>query len=174
MKNPLLFVAALLLSGCVTTDEAYRDYLTAQHRATEMTLAQQKPLVELVALPGQQITGLSALRVYTPAVVPAVQQARPNEWVGVIERAIGVGGTVLGLKISTDGSRDLVNAVGAAVGQGYQYVNPTPIVAPEVQVVRPEVVQTPAPVVVRPEVVQPDVIQVPTQVIPAAPVTPGP
>lgn len=163
MKLLLLFAMALL-AGCAT-DGDYRDYLTAQHRAIEMSLAQQKPLVELVAQPGQQITGLQALRVYAPAEVPVVQQARPNEWAAVVERAIGVGGTVLGLKISTDGSRDLVGAVGVAVGQGYQYINPTPVVAPDPIVVRPEVVPAPAPVVV-----QPEVVQVPTQVI----TVPGP
>lgn len=159
MKQATTLLAALLLTGCASSGE-YRDYLTAQHAANELAVKEQKPLVRIRAQPGQQITGLAEVEVYAPQAPVQIQQARPNEWAGVANTALGITGTALGITLGGDAAIGLAGAVGKAANHGYEYVNPTPVIAPATQVVRPEVIQAPAPVVVRP-----DVIQIPTQVI---------
>lgn len=159
MKILFAIPAVLALTGCASSGE-YRDYLTAQHAVNELSVKEQKPLVRIEAQPGQQITGLAKIEVYAPQAVATVQQSRPNEWAGVANTALGITGTALGIKLGGDAAIGLAGAVGKGANHGYQFVNPTPVVAPEVQVVRPEVVQ---PVVVTTPA--PEVVRIPTQVI---------
>lgn len=122
MKTLILMVMfAVLLAGCAT-DKDYAAYLAAQAAANDKAAADQKPLVRLVAQDGQAITGLHSLEVYTPAAAPVIQQARPNEWVGVVQTAVGVTGTVLGIRAAGHAAVGLADSVGRAGTAGYKYI----------------------------------------------------
>lgn len=153
MKTALLSLCAVLtLSGC--GGKAYQSYLEAQLKLTTAALANHKPLVKITAQDGQTITGLSSIEVHAPQALPQVQQQRPNEWAGTIER-VAVGALSLGgAKIAADAAIGLTREVGRAANHGYHYVNPTPVIAPD-----PVVVPAPDPVLVPP----PDVVIVPPQ-----------
>ena len=116
----LLMMLALVLAGCASTE--YRDYLTAAHEGHKLALQAQKPLVEIEAQEGQTITGLKAVRVYTPVAAPQVQQARPSEWAGVMNNALGVVGSLGGVYLGGKAAEGLANAVGGAATAGYQYI----------------------------------------------------
>jgi len=166
-KLTVMTAVALLVAGCGTTGD-YKAYIAAQQQANAQSAANRKPLVLITAEPGQPIIGLSRIEVYTPEAAPVIQQARPSEWASVVNNGLSILGTLGGIKLGGDAAIGAIDAVGKAANYGYQFVNPTPVIAPEVQVVRPEVVQVPAPEVVQlpaPEVIQlppPEVIQVPT------------
>lgn len=121
MKTILVILTALVLAGCASSGE-YRDYLTASHKGHELALTQQKPLVRIEAMPGQSITGLKSVEVYTPVQAPAVQQARPSEWAGVLNNAVGVAGTVLGIHYAGRAAIGLADSVGASANAGYAHV----------------------------------------------------
>lgn len=111
MKVSIYLTAlSLFVTGCANSD--YKNYLQAQHAANAAHEANRKPLFELEAAAGQQITGLKAIRVYVPEAPQQIQQAQPNEWVGVIKQAIGIAGSVYSNKVSVDGTTSLVNSIG--------------------------------------------------------------
>lgn len=120
MKYLLMFVA-LFLAGCAS-DKEYGAYIAAQQEANRQAAADQKPLVRLTAQPGQTITGLASLEVYTPTAAPVIQQARPNEWVGVINTGLAVTGTVLGIHAGGIAAGRLADSVGRAGTAGYAHV----------------------------------------------------
>jgi hypothetical protein len=96
MKRLSMIMVLALVSGCASTD--YEAYLKAQSDAQAGAMAAQKPLVRIVARPGEAITGLSSIEVYTPVQAPVIQQARPSEWAGVLGNAVNVLGVVAGIK----------------------------------------------------------------------------
>ena len=153
MHALIIATAALTVAGCSTSGD-YRDYLTAQYEASKLA-AQQPPLFRLVAQEGQAISGLKSIEVFTPAAPAQIQQARPSEWAGVLGQGLSVVGALGGVYLGGEAAQGLAHVVGQSAGQGYQYINPTPVIAPKTTVVRPEVVQPPPA----------QVIQVPTQVI---------
>lgn len=124
MRHTLSFMATLviLLTAACSTTSDYKSYIQAQTDANRQAMEGQKPLVELIAQPGQQITGLAALRVYTPVPTPVIQQARPNEWAGVLVQTIGVAGTVLGIREAGKAAIGLADSVGRTGTSGYPYV----------------------------------------------------
>lgn len=93
------------LTGCATGD-GYQRYLSAQSAA----IKSQKPMLRIVAQPGQAITGLASIEVYGPGV--AIQQERENEWARVVSSGINVLGVVGGIVAAGQASQDLVTAVG--------------------------------------------------------------
>jgi len=167
MKTIATAALAMTLAACSTSGE-YRDYLAAQHAANELAAKEQKPLVRILAQDGQPITGLKSVEVFMPQAPAQIQQARPSEWAGVIGQGLSVVGALGGVYLGGQAATNLADSVGRSSGQGFQYVNPTPIVAPATQVVRPEVVQ---PVVVTTPA--PEVVQIPTQVIDQPTLVPG-
>lgn len=110
-----------LLAGCSTSGD-YQAYLAAQTAANRQASEAQKPLVKLTAQPGQQITGLASLEVYTPVQAQQIQQARPNEWAAVVSQGLSVVGTVGGIVAAGRASVDLATAVGTSATAGYKYV----------------------------------------------------
>lgn len=122
MKTILVILTALVLAGCASSGGEYRDYLTASHKGHELALTQQKPLVRIEAMPGQSITGLKSVEVFTPVQAPVVQQARPSEWAGVLNNAVGVAGTVLGIHYAGRAAIGLADSVGSAANVGYAHV----------------------------------------------------
>lgn len=120
----LYLLPCLALIGCATSED-YNAYLRSQHELNVAHVANQKPLVEIEAMEGQQITGLKGIRIYTPTQAPVVQQKAPNEWVGVVSQGLGILGTVAGIAVSNRGMVDLANAVGNT-NSGYR--TPTPVV----------------------------------------------
>lgn len=121
MKHVLVALFALFLVACSTSGD-YQQYLAAQQAATSAALAAHKPLVLIEAHEGQPITGLKRIEVNTPMEAPVVQQSRPNEWAAVADRAIGVLGTGLGLKLGGDAAIGLAREVGRASSTGYGFV----------------------------------------------------
>lgn len=109
-----------LSAGCASTD--YGAYLKAQSEAQANALAAQKPLVRITAQPGQPITGLASIEVYTPAQAPVIQQSRPSEWAGVANTALSVAGTVWGIRAAGDAASSLADAVGRHSTAGYPYI----------------------------------------------------
>lgn len=124
MKVIITFLVTFMLFGCASDKEykEYTAYLAAQQDANRQAAAEQKPLVRLVAQDGQAITGLHSLEVFTPTAAPVIQQARPNEWVSVWQTALGVTGTVLGIRAAGQAAVGLADSVGRAGTAGYQYI----------------------------------------------------
>jgi len=114
-------ILAITLTGCSTTGD-YSTYVAAQAEANRQAFAEQKPLVRLTAQPGQAITGLAGLEVYMPGTAPTIQQARPNEWAGVVGQGLSVVGAVLGIKYAGEAAIGLANSVGNAGTAGYAHV----------------------------------------------------
>lgn len=110
-----------VMTGCSTTGD-YKAYLQAQAEANRQAAEGQKPLVELTAQPGQAITGLASLKVYTPTAAPVIQQSRPNEWAGVVGQGLAITGTVLGIQAAGKAAIGLADSVGKAGTAGYQFI----------------------------------------------------
>ena len=121
MKTLIVVSAMLMLAGCASSGD-YKQYVAAQQEANRLATDAQKPLVRLTAQPGQAITGLASLEVYTPTAAPVIQQARPNEWVGVLGQGLGIIGTVASLKVSGDAAIGLADSVGKWSTAGYSSV----------------------------------------------------
>jgi len=166
MKTATLAASMLILAGCASP--GYKDYLTAQADANRHALEGQKPLVKLVAQPGQPITGLASLEVYAPQSAPVIQQSRPNEWATVMQTGFSVLGTLGGIKLGGDAAIGLAGEIRQAGTHGYSYIQnpltqpppvivtqpaPTVVTAPD-----PVIVKAPDPVIVNPIVVRPEVV----------------
>ena len=117
----LMGVALLMLAGCSTKGD-YQAYLSAQGDANRQALDAQKPLVRITAQPGQSITGLASLEVYTPTAAPVIQQARPNEWAGVLGQGLAITGTVMGIREAGKAAVGLADSVGRAGRAGYPFI----------------------------------------------------
>ncbi|AUN95866.1 hypothetical protein [Pseudazoarcus pumilus] len=164
MKAIIVSLCAAMLAACSNSGD-FRSYIEAQERLSTLAVQNRKPLVEITAHEGQAITGLQSLKVYAPdaASAPQVQQARPNEWASVADRALGVVGQGLGLKLGGAAAIGIAREVGKAANHGYDYVNPPTVIAPDPVVVPPPdpvIVPTPDPIIVPP----PDPIFVPAPV----------
>jgi hypothetical protein len=120
INSKILIVLALTLAGCASTD--YKTYVDAQQATNRAAQAAQKPLVRIVAQPGEAITGLYSIEVHMPAQAPVIQQARPSEWAGVLGNAVNVLGVVAGIKYSGEAASNLAREVGGAANHGYQFV----------------------------------------------------
>lgn len=107
-------LCALSLTGCASTQE-YSQYVAAQQEANRAHIDTQKPLFRITAQPGVSITGLAGLEVYMPSAAPVIQQARPNEWVGVIGQAVGVVGVIGGIYAGGKATSSLLDSVGKFV-----------------------------------------------------------
>ena len=116
----ILMMLALVLAGCASTD--FRDYLTAQHAANELAMKEQKPLFRLTAQDGQSITGLKSIEVFTPQAPAQIQQARPNEWAGVLNNAISVAGGVGQVIATGRAAVGIADSVGKAATAGYGFI----------------------------------------------------
>lgn len=121
MKMIAVIIVAIILAGCAS-DKEYQTYIAAQTEANRQAAADQKPLIRIEAQEGQTITGLKSVEVYTPTAAPVIQQARPSEWVGVMQTGIGVAGTVLGIRAAGHAAVGLADSVGRAGTTGYQYI----------------------------------------------------
>ena len=117
MKALLLILTVLSITGCASTD--YKEYVQAQAEANRLATDTAKPLVRLTAQPGQAITGLASLEVYAPTQAPVIQQARANEWAGVLGQGLSIAGTVLGIKVAGDAAIGLSDSVGKYSTAGY-------------------------------------------------------
>jgi hypothetical protein len=176
MKRILIILP--FLAACATSSE-YTAYLQAQQEANRQAAETQKPLVRLTAQPGQQITGLQSLEVYTPTAAPVIQQQRPNEWAAVVQSGLGVVGTLGGVALGGKAAIGMAREIKEAGTAGYSFVQapgtvttttttidtthaPTVVTAPDPVIVTqpaPVIVTTPDPVVVRPEVVTTEVLK---------------
>jgi hypothetical protein len=168
MKRILLILP--FLAACATSPE-YTSYLQAQQEANKQAIEHQKPLVRLTAHPGQTITGLQSLEVYTPTAAPVFQQSRPNEWAAVVQTGLGVVGTLGGIKLGGDAAIGLAGEMRKGASYGYDYMQnpltqPAPLVVTQpaptiVTQPAPTIVTAPSAQVVNPVVVQPVVVGVP-------------
>lgn len=121
MNKYLFLVLVLLVTGCAS-DKEYAAYIAAQQEANRQAAAEQKPLVRLTAQPGQTITGLQSLEVYTPTSAPVIQQARGNEWASVVNTGLAITGTVVGIHAGGIAAARLADSVGRAGTAGYAHV----------------------------------------------------
>lgn len=110
-NKSILLGSIMLLSACATTGD-YQAYINAQ--ATAIAQHQPKPLLVLEAHDGQAITGLKRVEVNMPGSAPVIQQARENEWARVLDRALGVVGTIGGVYVGGKAAVGLAKAVGEA------------------------------------------------------------
>lgn len=140
MKPIIAILLLALAAGCASNQQAEQAYYQA-------AAAQQgRPLVELVAEPGQAITGLQSLRVYAPTQ-GGVQQYRQQyhpAW-SIVGSAVQIG---LPIYLGGKAAVDLADTVGRRVGD----------VARDVTVVEqpaPVIVEQPAPTIVDPVIVPP-------------------
>jgi len=119
-RLPILFLS-VALAGCASSNE-YAQYLAAQSDANRYAHDLQKPLVRLTAHPGMSITGLASLEVFAPQQAPVIQQARPNEWAGVLGQGLSILGTVGSLYVGGRATLGVAKAVAGAGTVGYQYI----------------------------------------------------
>ena len=161
----ILLAAIALIVGCANNPSAEQAYYQAA--AAE----QGRPLVELVAEPGQAITGLQSLKVYAP------QQGGVRQYQKQYHPAWGMASTALqiGLPIYLGGKAavDLADSVGRSVGavaRDVTVVDPVVVTQPD-----PTIVQMPDPVIVQPQpptIVDPVIVPAPEPIIiqPAEPI----
>ena len=109
MKTLISLACVVSLVGCASTQE-YSQYVAAQQEANRLHVDTQKPLVRITAQPGMSVTGLSGLEVWMPGTAPVIQQARPNEWAGVVGQAIGVVGTIGGVYVGGKAAASLLDS----------------------------------------------------------------
>lgn len=121
MKTIIALLAALTLTACAS-DNDYQTYIAAQQDANRQAATDQKPLVRLTAQPGQTITGLASLEVFTPTATPVIQQAQQSGWIGVAQTAVGVTGTVLGIRAAGQAAVGIADSVGRAGTAGYAHI----------------------------------------------------
>ena len=121
MRIIAIAASVAILAGCATSPE-YTAYLQAQQDANRQAAEHQKPLVRLTAQPGQQITGLQSLEVYTPTTAPVIQQQRPNEWAAVVGQGIGVIGTIGGIHAGGKAAIGLAGEIRQAGTAGYAHI----------------------------------------------------
>lgn len=162
MRTFLIAAILVAVAGCATSNEqAYYDALAKIHSRPTM------PLVELVAQPGQQITGLQSLKVYAPengqsgAVVPQYREQHHPAW-GIAATAVQVG---LPIYLGGQAAIGLSKAVGdrvGAVARDVTVVDPVIVTQPD-----PTIVQTPDPIIVQPQ--PPTIIEQPAPIIVPSP-----
>jgi len=111
---------SIALAGCASND--YAQYLTAQSEANRASQDLQKPIVRLTAHPGMPITGLASLEVFAPQQLPVIQQARANEWAGVLGQGLSILGTVGSLYVGGKATLGVANAMAGASTAGYRYI----------------------------------------------------
>lgn len=121
MKTALALLAAIALAGCAS-DKDYQTYIAAQQAANTQAAQDQKPLVRLTAQPGQTITGLASLEVFTPQAAPVIQQAQQSGWIGVAHAAVSGSAMVLGGYVAGQAAVGLADSVGRAGTAGYAHV----------------------------------------------------
>tara|TARA_R110002110_G_scaffold415835_1_gene657207 strand:+ start:26961 stop:27494 length:534 start_codon:yes stop_codon:yes gene_type:complete len=171
MKSILIAVAiAMAVTACASNPSAEQAYYQAA--AAE----QGRPLVELVAEPGQAITGLQSLRVYAPQTGGGVRQYQKQyhpAW-GIAASAVQIG---LPIYLGGKAAVDLADSVGKHVGAVARDVvvveqpDPTIVQTPDPVIVQqpgPVIVQQPPPLVVDqppPIIVDPVVIEQPDPII---------
>lgn len=120
MSRMFVLCVSIALAGCASND--YAQYLTAQSEANRSSQDLQKPLVRLTAHPGMSITGLASLEVFAPQQLPVIQQARANEWAGVLGQGLSILGTVGSLYVGGKATLGVANAVAGAGTAGYRYI----------------------------------------------------
>jgi hypothetical protein len=108
-----ILLVAVALTGCAS-DAAYLAYLDAQRTANATAYAQHKPLLELIGHDGQPITGLAAIRVNLPIEVPRVEQQRPSEWAGIVDRGFMMLAPAVLAREVANGFTSGITAAGAA------------------------------------------------------------
>ncbi len=147
----LLVLAALAgLVGCSSKEE-----VLAYYQANLEAIKAQKPLVELEAQPGQEITGLKALRVYAPqASGGRVAQHEDPGW-KVLGQGVGAAAAVGGAWVALDGANKLAGTVGAVAGHNTSAPTYAPSGQGGVIVNSPNAIQTPSTVTPAPVVVPP-------------------
>ena len=124
----MALVALVALAGCASKEE-----VMAYYQANLEAVKAQKPLVELEAQPGREITGLRALRVYAPH--PGGGRIFQHEDPGwkTLNQGIGAAAAVGGAWVALDGANKLAGTVGAAAGHNTNVNTNAPTYAPSGQ-----------------------------------------
>jgi hypothetical protein len=170
MRTPLVLFAAAFLSGCVasfggaTYQRSDRVEAELAYYAAMRAMAQpQQPLVEIIAHPGEAITGLDTIRVFAPHQRHELRQYTPYTHPGW-QMAGQVAQSVLPILGMGWSSYRLADVVGQHLGNVAQAVTvveqPAPVIVPrpDTIIVEPQpplVVMQPPPLVVEPRVVVP-------------------
>lgn len=156
----ILLAAIALVVGCASNPSAEQAYYQAA------SAEQGRPLVELVAEPGQAITGLQSLRVYAPSTAGGVRQYQKQyhpAW-GIAASAVQIG---LPIYLGGKAAVDLADSVGKSVGAVARDVvvvdQPAPITVDPVIVEQPAPVTQPSPIIVGPP--DPIIIEQPAPIV---------
>lgn len=149
LASLLILAVVAGLAGCASKEE-----VLAYYQANLEAIKAQKPLVELEAQPGQEITGLKALRVYAPlAGGGRVAQHEDPGW-KVLGQGIGAAAAVGGAYVALDGANKIAGTVGAVAGHNSTSATYAPSGQGGVILDSPNATNnptsTPAPVVVPP------------------------
>lgn len=156
----ILLAAIALIVGCANNPSAEQAYYQAA--AAE----QGRPLVELIAEPGQAITGLQSLRVYAPQTGGGVRQYQKQyhpAW-GIAASAVQIGLPIyLGGKAAVDLADSVGRSVGAVARDVVVVEQPAPTIVDPVIVEQPPanppivvgppdpiIIEQPAPIVIPP------------------------
>jgi hypothetical protein len=157
-----LLPAVFFLSGCsasfggATYTRSDRLEAEAAYYQLQREIA-SRPLVEIIAQPDQQITGLASIRVYSPQSTAQYRQEIHPAW-----SLIGqVANTVLPIVGTSWGAYKLVEAIGGTLRDPVVVNQPPPVIVPPSDTVvvpqpPPIIVTQPAPIIVHPEVIRVD------------------
>ena len=180
----LIATTALAFSmvGCSTTADLYKAQVEVARYNAQTAQARLQAIQAITNNASDTVRIAAAFSLTFDQLTNKQQQVTPVQseaiqWASILASpltALGMG--YMGMKTNINASnnaRDVqlgtmqsMTGMGIQIREGtatgYEFVNPTPIIAPPPIVVRPEVVR---PEVVPPVIVQPDVVQIPTQVI---------
>jgi len=143
-----------LITGCAQQQTAEQAYYAA------MVAQAERPLVQIEAMPGQEITGLKSVTVYSPST-QGVQQYRQQQHPGwsILANTLSIAAPIY---LMGQAQKDIAQVVGNAVGAVARDVTVVEQRTETVTVVRPEIVN---PEIVNPVIVDPVIVPTPSPII---------
>lgn len=116
MKVIATLIICLLMVSCVSmTKEEYIAWTQANMEIAKANAnMQSRPTFELQLTPDGKVSGIKTYA--SPVLIPYIDQKRPSEWVGTVNRLLSIGGTLGTTAIIGNAFKSIVNTVGNSAG----------------------------------------------------------
>jgi len=114
-----LSVIVLLSMGCASMNgiskEEFMEWTKANVEIAKINAdVNSRPTFELNLTPDGKVAGIKTYA--QPNVMPFMEQKRPSEWVGTVNRLLSIGGYLGGAAIIGDAVKDMVDSSGKNAG----------------------------------------------------------